>query len=151
MRRALCFFAGALLVLGARGASALPAVSQPVAFDTPNDGGRSITIRWETAEFPPDAMVVVERVSSTGEAEEVGRVPAADGTVIDGSSAEGALGPPDGKPFTYRLRSVAAADSTALAGGEAATTPAISGEYAGRSNTSPRRGQMSAFSSSVRN
>jgi hypothetical protein len=105
------FATSVLLAAWAGIASALPAVQGPVAFDTPNDGGRSITVTWNKENVSPDAMVVVERVSSSGEAVEVGRVAASEGEFADGPSAEGAEGPPDGKPFTYRLSTISAADT----------------------------------------
>ena len=124
MRKLRSIAWSALLALWVGSASALPAVPGPVAFDTPNDGGRSITVTWDAASLPPDAMVVVERISASGEAVEVGRVAATDGTFSDGISAVGATGPPDGEPFTYRLTTVSAVDTLQAPSEPALTTPA---------------------------
>jgi hypothetical protein len=109
-----------LLVLWASAAAALPVVQNPVAFDTPNDGGHSITVAWNKEDVSPEAMVVVERVAKDGEAVEVGRVLASEGTFVDGPSAEGAEGPPDAQPFTYRLTTISAIDSL-----QAPSAPAV--------------------------
>lgn len=99
----------------------IPAPLNVTVTDTPNDGGRSLTLRWEAPEDgAADAIVIVERIGADGAAAEVGRTPMMNGTFEDGVSAEGALGPPDGTPFTYRLTTTAFADTTAR--GESATT-----------------------------
>lgn len=81
---------------------------------------------WNKENLSPDAMVVIERVAPSGEAVEVGRVPATDGTFVDGPSAEGAEGPPDGQPFTYRLTTVSSADTLQAPGPPAVTAAATS-------------------------
>jgi hypothetical protein len=90
-----------------------PALRDAEAFDTPNDGGRSITILWDAApEASVDDRVIVERVASNGEAVEVARVPLSEVTFLDAPTSQGAEGPPDGSAFTYRLTAVSAADTT---------------------------------------
>ncbi len=128
--RALVVAAAAALRRRVRlGRSAASAPAEAAATDTPNDGGRSITVRWA----PPadsaaalDAKVVIERVAADGVATEVGHAPLAAGVFVDGSTAEGSTGPEDGRPFTYRLRTTSASDSTAAAGEPIVTAPAVS-------------------------
>jgi hypothetical protein len=119
------FATSVLLAAWAGIASALPAVQSPVAFDTPNDGGRSITVTWNKENVSSDAIVILERVSPSGEAVEVARVAATEGVFADGPSAEGAEGPPDGQPFAYRLTTISAVDTLQAPSEPSATQPAV--------------------------
>ncbi len=119
--------AAALLVSWAGIGHAVPAPTGALASDTPNDGGRSITVRWAAAADSAavaDALVIVERVAEDGAAVEVGRAPLASGVFVDGATAEGSTGPEDGRPFAYRLRTISSSDSTALGPPPAVTPPA---------------------------
>jgi hypothetical protein len=97
--------AAASLLLVALGAQARPpAPVSPRALDTPNDGGRSITILWELPEGgDPQAVVVIERIGPDGRPREVGRATLGEGRFVDAASAEGAEGPRDGVDYHYRL------------------------------------------------
>ncbi len=109
----------------ARDAVAPPPVTAVSAVDTPNDGGRSITVRWSPpAEAPSGAVVVIERVGTDGSAARVGTAPIASGIFVDGATAEGAVGPADGAEFTYRLTAASSADSAGAARGEPVATEA---------------------------
>jgi hypothetical protein len=95
--------------------------TRPAAGDTPNDGGRSITVTWETtAEFTPGSVVVIERVQG-GQTVEVGRVPTEAGEFFDMRTAEGAVGPEDGLEFRYRLTEI---DPNGVASVSVDTAPA---------------------------
>jgi len=94
-----------LAVTASAVAAAPPRPQSATAADTPNDAGRSITVIWEFADGEDVTGVVmgVERVATDGTSVEVGEVPAADGEFVDGPTAEGQAGPPNGVPFAYRV------------------------------------------------
>ncbi|MGQ0723054.1 MAG: DUF6754 domain-containing protein [Candidatus Eiseniibacteriota bacterium] len=80
------------------------------AFDTPNDGGGSISVTWAApAGAGPEGVAVVERVGSDGTPVEVGRVPLATGFLEDNGAGSQAGGPADGTPYTYRIAALDAA------------------------------------------
>ena len=94
------------MALGALSQAQAAGFHAPQAQDTPNDGGRSVTIVWETTEdVDPEAVVVVERVRG-GQTVEVGRVPTSARVFVDGRTAEGSTGPDDGVEFRYRLTEI---------------------------------------------
>lgn len=73
-------------------------------FDTPNDAGKSITIRWQLAVgVNPDGFVL-ERTDDTGAVTVVATLPAGEGSFID----EGVV---DGKVYRYRVAAIAGADT----------------------------------------
>jgi hypothetical protein len=126
--------AAALVAAPARGAAPEPPAS-PRAFDTPNDGGRSITVQWEApASGQPGDLAVVVRVAADGEAVEIGRVPLAVGRIVDESGADGNGGPENGVPYTYRLAAVDAGGlpSATVTAGPAAARPQLF--HRGRAN-----------------
>ncbi|HMB68271.1 MAG TPA: DUF6754 domain-containing protein [bacterium] len=107
-RLGLAVLAAALLATASVRAQTAPAAPVDLgARDTPNDGGRSITVTWTA---PPNAEegseVVIERIATDGTAEEVATVPLADGVFLDAASAQGAQGPPNRVPFAYRFTAV---------------------------------------------
>lgn len=85
-------------------AQEVPQPLHPVARDTPDDGGRSIDIRWTS---PPDAqpkdVVQVERIAADGTARPVGQALLVDGSFVDGPEATGAEGPEDHVSYRWRL------------------------------------------------
>ncbi len=96
---------GAAVLCLAHGAWSAPQPPKSaVARDTPNDGGHSVTITWAP---PPGAAegddVVIHRVASDGTELEVGRANLADGSFVDGTTAEGEAGPAEGVPYRWRL------------------------------------------------
>lgn len=96
-------------ILTSASAQAIEPPVAPRAFDTPNDGGRSIDIEWDAPESPePGVRVVVVRVGPDGETREVARVPIAEGRAIDQSGADGGGAPENRVPYTYRLAAVGA-------------------------------------------
>lgn len=98
--------AGILILFGAAGpaAWALDAPRQAKAADTPNDGGRAVTVTWAAPADAQDGDVVrVLRVNADGTATLVGEVPAETGTFTDEPTPEGGEGPVDGVPYRWRL------------------------------------------------
>ncbi|MCA9752595.1 MAG: hypothetical protein KC591_10415 [Gemmatimonadetes bacterium] len=94
--------AAACSVLVAAGSATAASLSDVTAKDTPNDGGRSVTVTWETsADTPADASVRLERVDASGVVTEIAVVPASQAHVVDGSS--GQEGPPDRTPVSYQV------------------------------------------------
>jgi hypothetical protein len=79
------------------------------AFDTPNDGGGSITVTWTAPGAGPEDVAVVERVGSDGTPVEVGRVPLAAGFLEDNGAGGQAGGPGNGTPYAYRIAALDAA------------------------------------------
>jgi hypothetical protein len=103
-----------LLLLGAAvaGVAAGPAGAgpprDPRAFDTPNDGGGSITVAWTApVDAAPGDVAVVERIGADGSAVEVGRVPLTDG-VLEDRGAGGGVAVLDGASYTYRISATGA-------------------------------------------
>jgi hypothetical protein len=97
----------ALLALGLAVSVRAQTVAPPMhpeAHDTPDDGGRSVDIRWAAApEADPGDVVEIERVAADGTAQRVGDVPLSDGSFVDGPEATGAEGPLDGVAYHWRL------------------------------------------------
>jgi hypothetical protein len=84
-----------------------PGVSAPLhvrAWDTPNDQGKSITIRWKAGEGATPEAWLVERADPDGKSTVVGsNKPEETGYVDEGMT--------DGKPYTYRIAAVTGADT----------------------------------------
>jgi hypothetical protein len=126
LKRPLRIAAAAALV--AVPAIALEPPGSPRAFDTPDDGGRSITVEWEApVAAAPGATVVVVRVAPGGDAVEIGRAPLADGGIEDRSGADGNGGPENGVAYTYRLAAVDAGGlpSATVTAGPATARPQL--------------------------
>jgi hypothetical protein len=125
--------AAAVVLLGSVDVAAAVSLGVPSAFDTPNDGGRSITVTWEVpADAPSGVEVVVVRVDADGNPVDAGRAPLAAGRLTDGGRGEDP--PRDGVPYTYRL---VATDGAAILAGPVATPPVIAEAqifHAGRAN-----------------
>src|SRR5512138_2180723 len=96
-----------LLMLLVSGQSAPPTDSTPavvrieqpqsvLAWDTPNDKGKSINLKWQSAGTTPVEGWLVERTGPDGKPEIVATTPADEMSYVD----EGVL---DGKPFAYRV------------------------------------------------
>ena len=116
----------AVAALVASPADALEPPGSPRAFDTPNDGGRSVTLEWDAPASPePGVEVAVVRTGPDGEAVEVGRAPLTAGALVDRSGADGNGGPENGVPYEYRLTAVDAsgAESAAVTVGPAVARP----------------------------
>jgi hypothetical protein len=93
------------------------------AHDTPDDGGRSITVRWDVPESAPeDLRVRLERVGEDGVARDVGVVALSEGVFIDARNGN-EEGPPDGVSLVYRLTTLFPDGSESL---PAETAPAVS-------------------------
>jgi hypothetical protein len=99
MRFALAALAATML-LPATSRAELPA--DVSVRDSRNDAGRSLTISW-TPGVDDAVMLDVERVAVDGSAELVGQAFPSDGEFVDGPTAQGNEGPPDGVPVKYRL------------------------------------------------
>jgi hypothetical protein len=94
-----------------------PAPQEPRAFDTPNDGGRSITITWSAPPGAAEGIVVrIERIGNDGVSILAGEAPLAAGVFHDAPDAEGQTGPEDGVDFMYRLTAVEAGTTGAPVG-----------------------------------
>lgn len=99
--------AAAITALAASAALAVEPPARPEAIDTPNDGGGSVTLRWEVpAGADAGDIVRIRRVSADGSDVAVGEAPLAAGTFEDRGAPDGAAGPADGVPHRWRLRTV---------------------------------------------
>ena len=137
------FLAAAAVLLGASSASAQIQLD-PSVRDTPNDGGRSITLSWDVAESAPEIEIRIKRIAESGEWREVGRVPLTAGSFIDGPKAEGEPGPENGVPYEYELILVDEAGATIVV----TAGPAVAkGQFfhTGRINVLLLLGTFSAF------
>jgi hypothetical protein len=95
----------ALAVAASAPAGAVPpAPARTSARDTPDDGGRSVTVGWDV---PPGAdpsdAVEIRRVEVDGTERVVGTVPMADRSFEDGPTPAGEPGPEDGRTYRWRL------------------------------------------------
>lgn len=117
---------GAVLVLALAVSSAVAVEppAHPAAADTPNDGGRSVTVRWSVpGGAAPGDVVEVRRVGASGEAVFVGEAPLEAGAFLDQDTPEGAAGPADGVRHRWRLRAVREGEPSAFVEtGEAAAS-----------------------------
>lgn len=105
----------------------LPPPTNVKATDTPNDGGRSVTLTWSAPEgAPADAEVIIERRTEGQEAVEVGKAPLASGTFVDAGSSQGATGPPDATPTYYALRTAVPSEPGRPASDRVESEPAVS-------------------------
>lgn len=126
MIRLLRLAALAALVSSPSRAAEPPA--SPRAYDTPDDGGRSVTVEWQApASAGPGEQAVVVRVAPGGEAVEIGRAPIAEGVLVDQPGADGNGGPENGVPYEYRVTAVDAsgAESAAVTAGPATARPQL--------------------------
>jgi hypothetical protein len=80
---------------------ALPSIR---AQDTPNDGGKSITIRWQVPANLPVENLILERREKSGEVTVIASLPLGE----TGFTDEGVS---DGKRYQYRLGAVSGADT----------------------------------------
>jgi len=124
----LCIGAVALAVAVAPAGAAPTAPSDAAATDTPNDGGRSITVTWTPPPAAPEGTrLEIQRVGPDGAPYPVGDAPIAAGSFRDAPTAEGEPGPEDGVPYTYRLVAVDAAgtEGPAVIAGPAQSRPQL--------------------------
>jgi hypothetical protein len=114
MRAILLSAAAGFLSLARVASAAPPAPVDPVARDTPNDGGHAVTITWAVpAGVLHEDEVEIRRVAPDGTEHVVGRVHLHAGSFVDGSTAEGESGPDDGVPYRWRLVVLRGAEASA--------------------------------------
>lgn len=111
------------------------------AVDTPNDGGMSITVRWDGMSTDLDAKVRIERMAPDGSALELDTVALDVGVFVDG----GDEGPTDGEPYSYRLTPIASDGSAGTALVTNSAVPAASFFHTDRFNVLIILGTFSAL------